>query len=255
MVAVALAAAGAEARPGRQRRAAVETPRGIVRGVGDGARHVGKLRPRPRYFRPLMSRVHDPDWEALCRGDAGALRRVYEAHAVSLLRYGRRFAQLPAVEDALHDLFVRLWERHDRLDPTAKPLPYLLVSLRNALLRDSKRAARHAGLDDAPADEGAASVEDLIVGAETDAARVTALQRAIARLSPREREIVQLRFGEGVDYEDITEVMGISYGSARNTLTRALGKLRDCLAIVALAMVTNAALASLLLERLTQRPS
>lgn len=203
-----------------------------------------------------MPPTPDPDWQALCAGDAAALRRVYEAHAVSLLRYGRRFGEAAAVEDALHDLFVRLWERHARLDPHAKPLPYLLVSLRNALLRDGERASRHTDLRDAPADEGAASAEDLLVGAEADAARTDSLRQAIARLAPREREIVQLRFGEGVDYDGITEVMGISYGSARNTLARALGKLRSHLAVaVALAVVTNAALGSPLLERLTRWPS
>ena len=176
------------------------------------------------------------DWRALTRGDRGALERLYRAHAPALLRYGSRLADAAAVEDAVHELFVRLWSRHASLNPEVQPRPYLLISLRNDLLRVVKRAARHTELDPAREDSGEDSAEAQIVLAEAQTAQSASLQRALATLSPRERELVELRFGQSLEYEAIVEVTGISYQSARNTLARAIGKLRGRLTLAALAL-------------------
>ncbi len=186
----------------------------------------------------------DADWQALTTGDARALQRVYEAHAVPLLRYGRQFASPASVEDAVHDLFVRLWERHATLDPAANVRPYLFVAVRNALLRATTRDARTTDLDetrDSPGDDSP-NTEDLIVIAEAHLDQTTVLARAITQLAPREREIIRLRFEEGLEYEEITEIMGLSYGAARNTTARAIAKLRTYLAMLLLGMVTSTAL-------------
>ena len=204
---------------------------------------------------PAALATDTADWRALARDDRGALERLYRAHAPALLRYGGRLADDAAVEDAVHELFVRLWARRATLNPDVRPRPYLLIALRNDLLRDVRRAARVTVLDPAREDGGEASAEEGIVSAEAQTAQSAKLRRALATLSPRERELVELRFGQALDYGDIVEATGISYQSARNTLARAIGKLRGRLAAAALALATalmgtNAATAAHLLDRL-----
>ena len=192
------------------------------------------------------------DWRALTRGERPALERLYRAHAPALLQYGSRFAGADAVEDAVHDLFVRLWQRHATLTPDVQPRPYLLIALRNDLLRAGKRAARLTDFDAASADAGEASAEEALVLAEAKTERAQSLNAALATLSPRERELVELRFGQSLDYEAIVEVTGISYQSARNTLARAIGKLRTRVALptIALLLGTNLPSVAHLLDRL-----
>ena len=175
----------------------------------------------------IDSPLPDPDWRDLRAGRHAALERLYRAHAPTLLRYGRQFARPEAVQDAVHDLFTRIWERRTTLSPDAQPRPYLLFSLRNALIRSGKRAERVTELTErAHARDDAPDAETRIVAEEHAEARQRTLRTALDALSPRERELVELRFHQGLDYDEACEVMGISYQSARNTLVRAFGKLR-----------------------------
>jgi len=165
------------------------------------------------------------NWQSLIEGQHSALKALYQEHGAALLRYGKQFAVQEVVQDAVHDLFVRLWEKHATLNPAANPRPYLLISLRNDLLRANKRAAKTGELSEAPEDE-APSIESELIDAENETLKSTTLAHAVGQLSERERELIELRFTQNLDYEDIVEVTGISYQSARNTLARAIGKLR-----------------------------
>ena len=173
-----------------------------------------------------MSGISDRDWLALRAGDHAALGRLYKEHAPGLLRYGRKLADQSRVEDAIHSLFVRLWEKRDQLNAQVQVRPYLLISLRNDLLRDLKRDLLSDEPDkdfDAPVDHA----ESAWIAQEAGTEREQKLKQAMSQLSGRERELVELKFGQGLEYEQIVEITGISYQSARNVLARALGKLRN----------------------------
>ena len=141
---------------------------------------------------------------------------------------------------------MRLWERRERLPEEANPLAYLLTSLRRDLVRERKREARTSGeiAEQRSADD---SPESRLTDAETAAERSERVATAIDQLSARERELVHLRFRENLAYEEIVEVTGLSYQSARNTLARALKKLRARLAatVFSLAVSTSALLDTL----------
>jgi len=196
------------------------------------------------------------EWQALISGKHSALEALYRQHGEALLRYGRQFAEMEDVKDAVHDLFVRLWEKHETLNSAANPRPYLLIALRNDLLRANKKASKTSAFSEAPEDE-APSIESALVNAELNVAKSATLASAIGRLSERERELIELRFTQDLDYEDIVEVTGISYQSARNTLARAIGKLRRSLGIVFLlsSMGTKLLFDTYLLETLLHTAS
>src|SRR5690606_13971134 len=48
------------------------------------------------------------------------------------------------------------------------------------------------------------------------------VRKMISQLSERQREIVYLKYIEGMDYEEIAQIMDISYQSSRNLLSKAL---------------------------------
>lgn len=52
------------------------------------------------------------------------------------------------------------------------------------------------------------------------------IDHLLAGLPPRQRAVVVLRFYLDLDHEGIADALGISAGSARSTLTRALANLR-----------------------------
>lgn len=145
--------------------------------------------------------------------------------------YGKRFSEESIVDDAIHDLFVRLWEKREQLNVAANPRPYLLISLRNDLLRANKAAGRitefeHDESVSTPSFEADLSEQEQRAEQETD------LSKALMKLSAREKELVNLRFKQDLSYEEIVAVTGISYQSARNTLARAIAKLRGSLTTI-----------------------
>jgi RNA polymerase sigma-70 factor, ECF subfamily len=76
-----------------------------------------------------------------------------------------------------------------------------------------------------PADLDGASVE---AGAETSERRL-ALKAGLARLEPRERELIALKFFAGLGNAEIASVLGISESNAGTRVHRAVTKLREAL--------------------------
>jgi RNA polymerase sigma factor (sigma-70 family) len=53
------------------------------------------------------------------------------------------------------------------------------------------------------------------------------VKQAIDDLPPRQKEVLRLRFLEGFDYYEISEIMKISYQVARNYASRGMKRLRS----------------------------
>jgi RNA polymerase sigma factor (sigma-70 family) len=57
-----------------------------------------------------------------------------------------------------------------------------------------------------------------------------AVQRALAELTPRQKEAIYLRYMNRMSYEEICQIMDMNYQSARNLIFRAVEKMRLALA-------------------------
>jgi RNA polymerase sigma-70 factor (ECF subfamily) len=55
------------------------------------------------------------------------------------------------------------------------------------------------------------------------------VQEAMAKLSPKLREVVVLNVYQGLRYQDIAEVLGIPLGTVKSRLNLALAALRETL--------------------------
>ncbi|MFP3345370.1 sigma-70 family RNA polymerase sigma factor, partial [Halomonas sp. SIMBA_159] len=55
------------------------------------------------------------------------------------------------------------------------------------------------------------------------------LKEAINQLTPKEREVLYLKFYEGMNYEEIEQIMSVSYQTSRNYVYRALQSLKAIL--------------------------
>ena len=75
------------------------------------------------------------------------------------------------------------------------------------------------------------SFEQLTIDKEMDDERKQKFQLALQNISSRQREVIYLRYFEDKDYDEICEIMGISYQGARNMLFKALKSLKEHLAL------------------------
>ncbi|RAJ79090.1 RNA polymerase sigma factor (sigma-70 family) [Chitinophaga dinghuensis] len=179
-------------------------------------------------------------WEAVVSGDERAFEEVYQSAFPTLYEYGMRFIRDEAfVEESIQQLFVKVWTNKATLTNVRRIRPYLLFSLRTLIynkIRDAKRK-RISELDADYDFELEFSPESLLIRKETDAERLRSLQAALDQLTPRQKEIIFLRYYQGLDYKDITEIMDISLKGAYKLTARSLDTLRGILGLSVVAVI------------------
>ena len=171
-------------------------------------------------------------WESLARGDQQAFEILYRHYFKILVSYGSRLtSDTQQLEDAIQDLFTYLWRRKIELASIEEPRFYLLRALRNQLRRNTRNSILDEAkdIDDFLDYLVHLSDEQMTVEQDTNLDRSRQLQNAIARLSPRQQEAVNLRFFHGLDLGQSAELMGVSKQVVSNLLFRSYSMLRTIL--------------------------
>ena len=154
---------------------------------------------------------------------------VYDEHVWRVYGFfAYRMRNRADVEDLTQQTFERALRSWSRYDPSrAGVATWLLVIARN-LLVDHHRADRSARQQ--PLDELDGGHEALVdrsgqpdLGLEPD------LERALASLGTREREIIALRFGGELNGPEIAEATGLSLANVQQILSRSLRRMRSVL--------------------------
>ncbi|RYF71556.1 MAG: RNA polymerase subunit sigma-24, partial [Cytophagaceae bacterium] len=83
---------------------------------------------------PCESDQDERTWYAFKQGDSSAFTDLVTNYYPVLLKYGLRIYKDPeVVKDCLHNLFIDIWNRRDRLQEIRSIKAYLLTSLRRQL--------------------------------------------------------------------------------------------------------------------------
>jgi RNA polymerase sigma factor (sigma-70 family) len=168
-------------------------------------------------------------WQGLRKGSSVAFKAIYEQYSESLLKYGIRFTKdTTIIEDCLHDLFVGIWKNHATLGDTNSIMSYLCVSLRRDIIRRIQKSliTDQDALENLKF-EAELSPEALIIAEEGQLKQKEQLEKAMEKLSYRQKEALYLRYYQEMDYEEICEIMNINYQSMRNLIFRALQQMRE----------------------------
>lgn len=162
-------------------------------------------------------------------GDDDAFRLIVERHSRGVFRSAYRVTGNSAdADDVVQETFLRGYRALGTFDSRASLATWLnRIAINCALdLIDSRkrREARHADpelLGDVPS--AAAGPDRIALGSE--------MQRAIAaaldQLSGNERTAFVLRHFEGMPLEEIGQILGIRLNATKNTVFRAVRKLRE----------------------------
>jgi RNA polymerase sigma factor (sigma-70 family) len=129
-----------------------------------------------------------------------------------------------AAEDVTSAAFERAYRRQGSFDPKrGTQRAWLFGIARNAALDELRSRKRTAALLSDPEDPGAQRDD-----AQDDEAvlRRAAVAAALARLDPRERELIALKFHAGLDNAEIAKVLNISVANAETRVHRAVTRLR-----------------------------
>lgn len=121
-------------------------------------------------------------------------------------------------EDLAQDAFTKLWFHWRKLQ-NGNPEAYLRKIVASSFLSGRRRRWLGERPTDAPpeavVDPGTAQVDERL-----------ALRQAMARLSPRQRAAVYLRYAEDLSERTVAEVLGCSVGAVKQHTRRGLEALR-----------------------------
>jgi len=170
-------------------------------------------------------------WEDFKTGEKYALSQIYHLHVESLFRYGKKFSSdSDLIKDTIQDLFFDLIRTRIKLGSTDHIYFYLIKAFRRKLFRtisETKKTRSSDNNEDAFLANIVYSVEEDWIQKEHLTKKEELIQKGLAELSPKQREILYYRFTCDFEYEQICEIMSMKYDSARKMVFRALKSLRE----------------------------
>lgn len=159
-----------------------------------------------------------------------AFKELFLKYNDILCRYGMTIVNDRfIVEDCVHDIFLYLWLKKESLTEVESVKYYLIVSFRRKIYRVLQEKAKADKLLEGiklefPKYED--FFEKKFVTDQSHLERENILNKAVDELSPRQQQILNLRYLEGLPYLEISKKMGISNVSARKLSSKAIKSLR-----------------------------
>jgi RNA polymerase sigma-70 factor (ECF subfamily) len=169
-------------------------------------------------------------WALLRNGDENALLSLYNHHYLGLINFGikvtgnRTFAH-----DCITQLLIELWDKRANLPSVKNVRGYLLTSLKHKIFFEIKaKQIRDSKLHTLQAFQNGEELpyEELLIQLQTNEGLKKKLNKAFAKLTPRQKQLLQMKFFDDVDYDEIANVCNITRRTAYNIIHDSLKILR-----------------------------
>jgi RNA polymerase sigma-70 factor, ECF subfamily len=164
-------------------------------------------------------------------GDQEAFAALYDRVSPQVLGVALRVLRDRALaEEVTQEVLVEVWRKADRFDPDRGTASGWITTLAHRRAVDrvrSEQASRDR--DDRVSRRDEARDFDVVA----DEVQVTLdhwqVRRALAELTDRQREAIELAYFNGHTYRDVAKVLGIPEGTAKSRLRDGLLRLRQAL--------------------------
>jgi len=173
-------------------------------------------------------------------GDEQAFDILVERYEKPLFNFIYQFVRdYHLAEDLYQETFLRLYRAADRYDPSQKFSTWLYSIATHLCINAIKKRERERLYLEA---EQVSTLEEVnaMKGGETEALSdpagsaeqremYRALQKALEALSADHRLVIVMRHYQGLNYKEISEILGCSLGTVKSRLHYALGQLQSTL--------------------------
>jgi RNA polymerase sigma factor (sigma-70 family) len=174
----------------------------------------------------LETRLSDRElWESYKNGDRAAFGLLFRTYYPLLFQFGFKYIQdRELLEDCIQDLFVELWQNKSSKSVQSIKA-YLFKSVKYKIFRALRKAASGgAKLQEDMHFE--LSHDTILIEIEEKREQLSMLSKAMQQLTSRQKEIIYLQYYQRLSYEEVSEVMEISYQAARNLCYQAVKALK-----------------------------
>lgn len=164
----------------------------------------------------------------LIAGNRLAFQQVYDQFHAKVFFFAQKHSQNAAsAEDIVHDVFLKIWEKREKLSLTAPLEAQLFVVTRSIIINNYRRALVKNLVHQNFADQFYTPEE--VVSFESDPS-LQKLHQAIELLPPKRKQIFKMIKIEGQSYGEVAENLQISKSTVEVQMVKALKFLREQLA-------------------------
>jgi RNA polymerase sigma-70 factor (ECF subfamily) len=177
--------------------------------------------------------VMPPNRASAKRSEGETIEELFAALESPLLSYALRLAgQLSVAEDLVQEAFMRL---HAQFDDVREPRRWLYRTVHNLALNYRRKDSKIVPLvqpngDDAPAAAEPADPQPLPDEQIARLEGIGLVRLSLETLDKRSRELVRLKFNDGLSYKEISAKTGLTTGNVGYLLHHALKAIGDELA-------------------------
>ncbi|HMI65967.1 MAG TPA: sigma-70 family RNA polymerase sigma factor [Cyclobacteriaceae bacterium] len=170
-------------------------------------------------------------WMSFKTGSMDAFSSIYRMYGNTLCAYSMRLtSDKKFAEDAVHDLFIELWEKRERLGEVYSLKYYLLKCLHRKIIK-SKSTKPSLPLDEKRHTEPVPSIEEVILHEEEEHIKKKYIHRGIDTLSKREQEAIYLKYYRDFTTEKMATTLSLSTKGTYNLISRSIVSLREHLRV------------------------
>ena len=164
-----------------------------------------------------------------------AFTNMYKAYYQFLFAYAFKIGgNKEMAKDWLHEVFFELWNRREQLPAVEHIGAYLKTYLKRKILHElpKQQAARTIDTGEGLSSEHA--YEDLLVQLQTSREVKNQVEKAMAQLSPRQLQVIRMKFFEDLNYEQIAANTAAAPRTIYNQVYESIQILRRHLAEISL---------------------
>jgi RNA polymerase sigma-70 factor, ECF subfamily len=161
-------------------------------------------------------------------GDQAAFNALYDRSAGRLFAVCLRVARHRRLaEELLREVYVRIWEKARDFDPRrGRALAWMTALARNHAIDVIRLKIREPRPPDEVTLEAA---EPTALGAMEARVEFDAIGRCLRELAYGERHALVLAYRDGLSYDQLAVLLGVSVETVKEWVNRGLAKLRDCM--------------------------
>lgn len=177
--------------------------------------------------------LDDNLWKSFINGNDNCFEIIYRKYADILFRYGIQFTTDEGiVKDAIHDVFVKLYNSRQSLKVEANIKFYLFTCLKNRLYNLLKRELFFDKIDPEEDEYLDPDAEESVTDALSRSEMQNTVRTVLGLLTDRQREIIYYRYIEELSIEEIAVLTDMNYQSVQNSIQRSLKKIRESLPFI-----------------------
>lgn len=169
-------------------------------------------------------------WKGLMEGDKEMFLAIYRKYYHTLLFIGlKEIKDAHLVKDSIQQQFLYLWEKRETIQQAKNVKAYLITSFLRRLTNDWKKSEKVYNLQVACNNISADPLptpEESLITKDEQTHLGKHLMCHINALPARQRELIILKFYEGLPYEEIVQRTGLTHRTVYNKIHEALKKMK-----------------------------